>query len=167
MLVESGHEYYLKHKNKTPTNWNCSKHQAQKCRKTTITEGENFIETRDEYNHDTSTGKPDARSVLKNIKDMSDSNTPTIAIATATQPITDDISTQLALLNKENLVRTAQRARKQQEEVLPVSPVTRRFEIPELLKNLKDLTVYKMITRRFFCSAILKCCLCLKNLTFG
>ena len=77
MLVVSGHEYYLKRKNKTTTNWNCSKYQTHKCRATAITEGENFIETRGQHNHDISTGKPDARLVLKNIKELSDSNTPT------------------------------------------------------------------------------------------
>ena len=127
--------YYLKRKNKTTTNWNCSKYQTHKCRATAITDGENFIETRGQHNHDISTGKPDARLVLKNIKELSDSNTPTVAVATAIQPITDNIATQLALPSKENLVRTAQRARKQREEVLPVSPATRSFEIPELFKN--------------------------------
>ena len=71
---------------------------------------------------------------MKNIKDLSDSSTPTVAVATAIQPITDDIATQLALPTRENLVRTAQRARKQREEVLPVCPATRSFEIPELFK---------------------------------
>ena len=135
MLVVSGHEYYLKRKNKTTTNWNCSKYQTHKCRATAITEGENFIETRGQHNHDISTSKPDARLVLKNIKELSDSNTPTVAVATAIQPITDNIATQLALPSKENLVRTAQRARKQREEVLPVSPANRSFEIPEIFKK--------------------------------
>ena len=135
MLVVSGHGYYLKRKNKTTTNWNCSKYQTHKCRATAITDGKNFIETRGQHNHDISTGKPDARLVLKNIKELSDSNTPTVAVATAIQPITDNIATQLALPSKENLIRTAQRARKQREEVLPVSPATRSFEKPELFKN--------------------------------
>ena len=92
-----------------------------------------------EHNHDISTGKPDARLVLKNMKDLSDSITPTVAVAvavaTAIQSITDSIAFQLALPTKENLVRTAQGARKQREEVLPVSPATRSFEITELFKN--------------------------------
>ena len=102
MLVVSGHEYYLKRKNKTTTNWNCSKYQTHKCRAKAITDGENFIETRGQHNHDISTGKPDAPLVLKNIKELSDSNTPTVAVATAIQPITDNIATQLALPSKEN-----------------------------------------------------------------
>ena len=52
ILVVSGHEYYLKRKNKTTTNWNCSKYQTHKCRATAITDGENFIETRSQHNHD-------------------------------------------------------------------------------------------------------------------
>ena len=85
----SGHKYYLKRKNKTTTNWNCSKYPVHKCRATAITVGENIIETRDEQNHNISTGKP-ARLVLKNIKDLSDSNIPTNAVATAIQPIADE-----------------------------------------------------------------------------
>ena len=104
MLVVSGHEYFLKRKNKTTTNWNFSKYQTHKCRATSITDGENFIETRGQHNHDVSTGKPDARLVLKNIKDLSDSNTPTVEVATAIQPITGKIATQLAVPSKENLV---------------------------------------------------------------
>ena len=78
------------------------------------------------------TGNPDARLALKNIKELSDSNTTTVAVATAIQPITDDIAIQLALPTKENLVRTAQRARKQRKEVLPFSPATRSFKITEI-----------------------------------
>ena len=120
MLVVSGHEYYLKRKNKTRTNWNCSKYQTHKCRGTAT-----FIELRGQHNHDISSIKPDARLVLKNIKDLSDSNTPTVAVATTIQPITDDIATQLALPTTENIIRTAQRACKQREEVLLVSAATR------------------------------------------
>ena len=83
MLVVSGHKYYFKRKNKTTTDLNCSEYQHQKSRATAITDGENLIETMGEHNHDISTGKPDAQLVLKNIKDLSDSNTPTIAVATA------------------------------------------------------------------------------------
>ena len=72
MLVVSGHAYYLKRKNKTTTNWNCSKYQTHKCRATAIKDGERFIETRGQHNHDISTGKPDARLLLKNIKELSD-----------------------------------------------------------------------------------------------
>ena len=35
--------------------------------------------------------KPDVRLVLKNIKDLSDINNPAVALATAIQPITDDM----------------------------------------------------------------------------
>ena len=90
ILVVSGHEYHLKRKKKITTNWNCTKYQTHKSRATSIT-GVNFIETRGEHNHD---GKPDARLVLKNIKDLSESNTPTVAVAAAIQPITDKIATQ-------------------------------------------------------------------------
>ena len=48
MLVVSGHQYYLKRKNKTITNWICSKHQTHKCLATATTDGENFIQTRGE-----------------------------------------------------------------------------------------------------------------------
>ena len=164
MLVVSGHEYYLKRKNKTTTNWNCSKYQTHKCRATAITDGENFIETRGQHNHDISTGKPDAR---KNIKELSDSNTPTVAVATAIQPITYNIATQLALSSKENLVRTTQRARKQREEVLPVSPATRSFEIPELFKNFIRFDSGQNDHERIILFGDPEMLLCLKHPTFG
>ena len=97
MLVVSGHKYYLKRKNKTTTGLNCSKYQHHKSRATAITDGEHLIETMGEHNRDISTGKPDARPVLKNIKDLCDSNTPIVAVATAIQSITDNIATQLAI----------------------------------------------------------------------
>ena len=59
---------------------------------------------RGEHNHDISKGKSDDRLVLEMIQDLSESNTPTVAVATAIQPITDNIATQLALPIKENLV---------------------------------------------------------------
>ena len=64
-LVVSGHEYYLKRKNKTNINWICAKYQTHNCRATAITDEENFIEMRGEINHKISTGKLDARLVSK------------------------------------------------------------------------------------------------------
>ena len=116
MLVVSGHEYYLKRKNKTTTNGTARSTKPINAAQQQLRMEKNF-ETRGQHNHDISTGKLDARLVLKNIKDLSDSNTPTVAVATAIQPITDAIATQLALPTKENLVRTKQRARKQREQV--------------------------------------------------
>ena len=87
MLVVSGHEYYPKRKNKTTTNWNCSKTQTHKSRATALTDKENFFETRGQHNYDNFTGKPDARLVLKNIKDLSDSNTPTVTVAPPFSPL--------------------------------------------------------------------------------
>ena len=127
ILVVSGHEYYLKRKNKTTTNWNCSKYQTHKCRATAITDGENFIETRSQHNHDISTGKPDARIVLKNIKDLSDSNTPTVAVATAIQPITDNIATQLALPSKKNLVLNERASNEKKSYQSPQQPEVSKY----------------------------------------
>ena len=87
MLVVSGHEYYLKRKNKKTTNWNCSKTQTHKCRATAFTDKENFFETRGQHNHDNFTGKPNARLVLKNIKDLSDIKTPTATVAPPFSPL--------------------------------------------------------------------------------
>ena len=168
MLVVSGHKYYLERRKKKTTNWNCSKYQTHKFRATALTDEENFIETRGDYNHNISTGKSDARLVLKNIKDLSDSNSPTVAVATAIQPNTDDIATQIVLPNRENLSRTAQRARKQRQAVLPVSPAAKFFKKnPNFSKKFEKKTVGKMITRELFYSAILKRYLCLKNPIFG
>ena len=93
MLVVSCHEYYLKRKNKTTTNWNCSKYQTHKCRATAIKDGEKIIETRSQHNHNISADKPDARLVLKNIKDRSDSNTQ----PSQSQPAFNPLQTTLPL----------------------------------------------------------------------
>ena len=111
------------------TNWNCSKYQAHKCRSTATTDGENFVQTRVEHNLDKSTGKSDAPLFLKIIKDLSESNTPTVAVATtAIQPITDDLAAQLALATKEKIVRTAQSICKQRKQVLPSYEKFRNIE---------------------------------------
>ena len=109
--------------------------KIHKCRAAANTEGEKFVQLRGEHNHHISSGKRDARLVLKIIKDLSESKTPTVAVATAIQSMTDNLAVQLALPTKENLNRTAQRMRKQREQVLPVSPATRIFEIHELFRK--------------------------------
>ena len=58
----------------------------------------------------------------KNIEDLSDSNTPSVAVAIAIQPITDEIATQLALSTKENLACTAHRARASNDKKSQQSP---------------------------------------------
>ena len=126
----SGQQFYLTRKNKITTNWNCSKKQTHKCRATATTKGENFIQTRGAQNHDISTAKFNDRLVLKKIKGMSESNIPTVTVATVIQPIADDLANQLALPTKENVVRTAQL------RIGPTSlPLTRSFEIPKLFTS--------------------------------
>ena len=67
---------------------------------------------------------------------MSDSNTPTVAVATAIQPNTDRRHCHsTSPTNQKKVVCAAQRVRKQREEALPLSPATRSFEIPELFKK--------------------------------
>ena len=83
-----GHENYLNCKNKTTKNWNCSKYQTHNCSATAITDKENFIETRGTLDHDISSEKFDARHLLKNIKELSEKNSLTVA---------DDIAIQIAL----------------------------------------------------------------------
>ena len=156
MLVVSGHEYHLKRKNKTAKNWKYSKNQTHKCRATAITDGENLIETRGQHNHDISTGKPDARLVLKNIKDVSNINTPTVAVATAIQPITEDIATQLALPTKKKTYFAPHNERASNEK-----------KSYQSLQQPEVLTVGKMITRGLFYSATLKWYVCLKHQIFG
>ena len=106
ILIASGHEFYFKRKNKFTENWICSKYQTHKCRATAITENNELIETRGEHNHDISAGKSEARNVIKHIKDLSERFTPTVAVASAVLPITNDLATQFALPSKDKLIRT-------------------------------------------------------------
>ena len=135
ILIASGHEFYFKRKNKFTENWICSKYQTLKCRATAITENNELIETREEHNHDISAGKSEARNVIKHIKDLSERFTPTVAVASAVLPITNDLATQFALPSKDKLIRTAARTRKQLDVNMPPSPVARNFEIPEIFEN--------------------------------
>ena len=107
-----------------------------------------FIRTRDEHNHDISTGKFDARLVLKNIRDLSEVDTPTVVVAPAIQPIKDNLATQLALATKENLFRTAQRIRKQREQVFISLSSNKMSKYPSYSKNLQDWTVNRILWSR-------------------
>ena len=97
ILIASGHGFYFKRKNKFTENWICSKYQTVKCRATAITEINELIETLGEHNHDISAGKLEARNVIRHIKDLSERFTPTVAVASAVLPITNDLATQFAL----------------------------------------------------------------------
>ena len=101
ILIASGHEFHFKRKNKFTENWICSKYQTHICRATAITENNELIETRGEHNHDISAGKSEARNVIKNIKDLSERFTPTVAVTSAVLPITNDFATQFALPTKQ------------------------------------------------------------------
>ena len=75
------------------------------------------------------------RNVIKHIKDLSERFTPTVAVASAVLPITNDLATQFALPSKDKLIQTAARTRKQLDVVMALIPVARKFEIPEFFEN--------------------------------
>ena len=102
---------------------------------TTYSSRRELIKTRGEHNHDISGGKLEARNVIKHKKDLSERFTPTVAVANAVLPITNDLATQFALSSKDNLIRTAARTRKQLDVNMPPIPVVRNFEIPEIFEN--------------------------------
>ena len=135
ILIASGHEFYFKRQNEFTENWICSKYQTHKCRATAITENKELIETRGEHNLDISAGQLEARNVIKHIKDLSDRFSPTVAVASAVSPITDDLATQFALPSKDKLIQTPARTRKQLDVNMPPIPVAQNFEIPETFEN--------------------------------
>ena len=135
ILIASRHEFYFNRKNKFTENWICLKYQTYECRATAITENNELIETRGEHNHDISAGKLEARNVIKHIKDLSERFTPTVAVASAVLPVTNDLAAQFALPSKEKLIQTAARTRKQLDVNMPPIPVARNFEIPEMFEN--------------------------------
>ena len=77
----------------------------------------------------------EARNVIKHIKDLSERFTPTVAVASAVLPITNDLATQFALPSEEKLIRTAARTREQLDVNMPPIPVAQNFEIPEIFEN--------------------------------
>ena len=135
--LAAGHEFYFKRKNKftEKENWVCSKYQIHKCRATAVSENNELIETREEHNHDISAGKSEAQNVIKHKKDLSERFTPTVAVASAVLPITNNLATQFVLPSKDKLIRTAARTRKQLDVSMPPITVARNFEIPENFEN--------------------------------
>ena len=69
--------------------------------------GNELIETRGEHNHDISEGNSDARNVIKQSKELSKKLIPTVVIASAILPVTNEMATQFALPTKDKLNRTA------------------------------------------------------------
>ena len=135
ILIASSHEFYFKRKNKLTENWICSKYQTHEYRATAIAEKHELIETLGVHNHDISAGKLEARNVIKHIKDLSERFTPTVAVASAVLPITNNLATQFALPSKDKLIRTAARTRRQLDVNMPPIPVARSFEIPKIFEN--------------------------------
>ena len=102
-------------------------YQTNKCGATAITENNELL--------DISAGKLEARNAIKHIKDLSERFTPTVAVASAVLPITNDLATQFALPSKDKLIRTAARTRKQLDVNMPPIPGAQHFEIPENFEN--------------------------------
>ena len=77
----------------------------------------------------------EARIDIKPMKDLSERFTPSVGVASAVLPITNDLATQFALPSKDKLIRTAARTRKQLDVNMPPIPVARNFEIPEIFES--------------------------------
>ena len=113
------------------TAWNCSKYQSYKCRVSALTQDDQLIRVNCEHNHSASMGKPATRKVRKEIKALSEKLTPAAAVASATLPVTDVLSTQYALPSKPNLIQTSQGLRKVIQTVSIHEPSDRHFDIPD------------------------------------
>ena len=83
-----------------------------------------------EHNHDTLAGKLVVRNVIRYLKDLCERFTPTVAVASAVLPVTNNLATQFALPTKEKIIQTAARTRNQLDVKMSPIPVAPNFKIP-------------------------------------
>ena len=94
-----------------------------------------LTETRGEHNDDNSAGKSEGRNVIKHLKDLSERFTPTVAVASAVLPVTNNSAAQFALPSKDKLIWTAARTRKQLDVNIPPHPRCAKFRDPWIFWN--------------------------------
>ena len=131
LAVVNGFIFTLKQRTKTNTHWRCSSYQSLKYPATIKTYGNELIEEKGEHNHEMESGKSEAKKVVNSLKRQAIQNTPTVALANAIADVSNDYAVQLALPNKDNLIRTASRQRQREKVTSVPAPVDRHFEIPE------------------------------------
>ena len=85
---------------------------------------------------------------MKHIKDLSERFIPTVAVARAVLPITNDLATQFALPSKDRLIRTL---------ICRPSPLRKISRSLKILKILSGMIVDQMIMSESYCVATPKC----------
>ena len=98
------------------------------------------ISLKDSHTHESDPSECKAKELVKQIKQKSESLTPTVAIASEISVISDDYAIQLSLPRKKILFRTACRKRQRENRIDAPTPIDRHFDIPEEIKTflLKD-----------------------------
>ena len=112
ILLASGHEFFSSKKVSSPKFGFAQniKHIKGQPTATAIREKKNeLIRTHGEHNHDTLAGKLVVRNVIRYLKDLYERFTPTVAVASAVLPVTNNLATQFALPTKEKIIQTAAR----------------------------------------------------------
>ena len=140
IAVHNGYCYNQKQVTSSCIHWRCTKYYSIKCPAVLKTNQNVVISLKDSHTHESDPSECKAKEVVNQIKQKSESLTPTVAIASEISVISDEYAIQLSLPKKENLIRTACRKRQRENRIDAPTPIDRHFDIPEEFKTflLKD-----------------------------
>ena len=140
IAVHNGYCYNQKQVTSSCIHWRCTKYYSIKCPAVLKTNQNVVISLKDSHTHESDPSECKAKEVVNQIKQKSESLTPTVAIASEISVISDDYAVQLSLPKKENLFRTACRKRQRENRIDAPTPIDRHFDIPGEFKTflLKD-----------------------------
>lgn len=135
-LLYEGHEYWRKHENAAgQIIWRCCKHQSVKCSATMKTAGEHVITKPGEHNHEGNIQKSEAKAAVQEMKKYMTNTvtTPSASQAAVTVQLNDAV--KMALPDKSLVARSLRRYRQSCNrigpDILPPSPLTCQFDIPD------------------------------------
>ena len=111
IAVHNGYCYNQKQVTSSCIHWRCTKYYSIKCPAVLKTNQNVVISLKDSHTHESDPSECKAKEVVNQIKQKSESLTPTVAIASEISVISDDYAVQLSLPKKENLIRTVCRKR--------------------------------------------------------
>ena len=115
--VHNSHCYNQKQVTSSCIHWRCTKHYSIKCPAVLKTNQNVVISLKNSHTHESNPSECKAKEVVHQIKQESESLTPTVAIPSEISVISDDYAIQLSLPKKENLIRTACRKRQRENRI--------------------------------------------------
>ena len=102
----NGYCYNQKQITSSCIHWRCTKYFPIKCPAVLKTNHNVVISLKDSHTHESDPSECKEKEVVNQIKQKSESLTPTVAIASEISVISDEYAIQLSLLKKENFYQT-------------------------------------------------------------